>query len=177
VVILKSCAFIGYPPDGFSFGSNEQHPLCKKIKDALLEQAKIQYLRGIRRFYIGGGPGTDMWAGEAVLSLINNPEYPGIEIVCVIPYEGHVCHWDDESTARLNRLMSVCSEKHTAGKPSDKSAFKKRYFYMADQSQIVIAVSRGDSDKHSDAEAALKYARRQKKDIIVIHPETAEVQR
>jgi uncharacterized phage-like protein YoqJ len=113
---LKSCAFIGYQPTDFFFKTNELHPLCQEIKDALLEQARTQYQRGARRFCIGGGLGTDMWAGEAILSLIDNPEYPGIALACVMPFEGYNSAWDDDCFCQAKNQPGMIIEKPaTAG--------------------------------------------------------------
>ena len=172
---MKSCAFIGGQPADFFFRNNELHPLCQNIKDSLLEQAKARYQNGVRRFYVGGALGTDMWAGEAVLSMKESPEYPGIELVCNIPFEGHNSEWGDDSVTRYERLLSACDDKQAISHSSDRSAYEKRYFQIVDQSQTVIAVCRRVHDKHSDAEAALEYAAKQNKELTVIHPETAEI--
>lgn len=172
---MKSCAFIGYQPTEFFFKYNEFHPLCKKIKAALLEQSKALYKRGVRRFYVGGALGTDMWAGEAVLSLKDQQEFPGIELVCVIPFEGYNRGWDDEHNTRLERLLSACDDKQAADPSGKSNSDTKRYRVMVDLSEIIVAVCRGGHDTRSDAGQAVKYAKKRDKEIIFIHPETAEI--
>lgn len=138
-----------------------------------MEQAKDQYQRGSRRFYIGGGMGADMWAGEALLALKVDPGYPGVEIVCIMPNENHCIDWDDYSTARLERILSACDEKQIAGKSLFREAHRNRYFHMVDQSQAVIAVCQGSRDRRSVAEAAFGYAKKRKKVLVIIDPMTA----
>lgn len=171
---MDSCAIIGYQPSEFFFKYNEQHPLCQKIKLALLEQLKAMYERGVRRYYVGGALGTDMWAGEAVLSMKGCPEYHGIELICAIPFDGYNSRWDDESNDRLERLYSACKEVQVVSQKNKQNSYEKRYYYMINQSQFLIAICRGESDTQSDVEQAVSYAKKQGKEIIFIHPETAE---
>ena len=171
---MKSCAFIGYQPAEFFFKHNELHPLCQKIKAALLEQSKALYKRGVRRFYVGGAPGTDMWAGEAVLSLRDHPKYPGIELVCVIPFEGYNSGWDDEYNTRLEKFLAACDDIQAdpSGKPNSDT---KRYRIMVDLSEFIVAVCRGGHDTRSDTYRAVNCAKKRDKEIIFIHPETAKI--
>ena len=172
---MKSCAFTGHRPHRFFFRYNEKHPLCDKIKSALLEQARVLYGRGVRRFYIGGAQGADMWAGEAVAELKKLPEYPGIILICAIPYKGHDNEWDDENHERLERLLSLCDEIKVISSPDDRNAIKKRNYYLVDNSDNIIAVYIDNNRMRSGTRQTVDYAKRMKKEIIFIHPETAAV--
>lgn len=56
----------------------------------MLEQFKRLYdEHGVRRYYVGGALGVDMWAGELILRLKEQPGYGDIELVVVLPFEGH----------------------------------------------------------------------------------------
>lgn len=169
-----SCAFIGCHPTRFKFKYKENYTLCKKIKAALLEQAKLLYGRGVRRFYVGGALGVDMWAGEAVLSLKALPEYPAIELVCVIPFAGHDSPWDAPSKRRLAKLLSSCDKQITAASADRTDAYKVRNYYMVDNSEYLIAVHDGDGGERSGASQAVNYAKKRKREIILIHPDTAK---
>ena len=60
-----ACAVTGHRPSRFKFKYSEDYSLCKKIKRAMLEQFKRLYdEQGVRRYYVGGALGVDMWAGE-----------------------------------------------------------------------------------------------------------------
>lgn len=39
--------------------------------------------QGVRRFYIGGSLGLDLWAGEILMELKQQPEYGEIELGAV----------------------------------------------------------------------------------------------
>jgi len=172
---LKSCAFTGHRPDRYFFKYNELHPLCEKIKTVLLEQAKDLYSRDVRRYYVGGALGADMWAGEAVVALKSLPEYKEAELVCVLPYEGYDSDWNDESHDRLQRLMSACIEAKAVSNPEDKQAFKKRNQYLVDHSDCLVAVYDEKRGLRSGTKQTVEYAKKLNREIIFIHPETAAV--
>ena len=44
---------------------------------------------GVRRIYVGGLLGVDMWAGEIVLQLKEMPRYEDMELVIVLPFPEH----------------------------------------------------------------------------------------
>ncbi len=169
-----SCAFIGCHPTRFKFKYKEDWSLCKKIKAALLEQAKAAYGRGARRFYVGGALGVDMWAGEAVLGLKGQKDYPGVALVCVIPFKGHDSRWDSPSVKRLQRLMAECDETVTACPSERADAYKFRNYYLVDNAEFLIAVHDDGGDR-SGVSQTVNYARKRKREIVMIPPDTAKV--
>ena len=170
-----SCAFIGCHPTRFHFKYKENYSLCKKIKAALLEQAKIMYKTGVRRFYIGGALGVDMWAGELLISMKESPAYKDIEIICVIPFEGHDGRWDTPSKRRFAKLLSGCDKKIVAGKTDQLDAHKARSYYMIDCSECLIAVYDDSEKVRSATSQAINYARKRGLKISFIHPDTSKI--
>lgn len=49
------------------------------------EQFVQLYDKGVRCFYDGGALGVDLWSGELLLELKEQPEYSDIELVLVLP--------------------------------------------------------------------------------------------
>ena len=139
----------------------------------MLAQIKALYHIGVRRFYADGSLGVDMWAGEAVLGLKALPEYPGIELVCVIPFSGHDERWDGPSKRRFAKLVAGCDQKVTAGISDQKGAYKLRSEYIVNHAEFIIAVHDGAEEEHSSVCQAINLARKRKRDIILIHPDTA----
>lgn len=62
------------------------------------------YDQGVRVFYIGGALGVDLWSGEILLRMKEQPEYADLQIVIAIPFEGHDKDWDERSKSRLDFL-------------------------------------------------------------------------
>jgi uncharacterized phage-like protein YoqJ len=94
-----------------------------------------------------------LWAGEAILNLKSIRNCQDIELAYIVPSEESYSQWDDNNIARLKQVFTVCSEKRLAGNRNDRKSYIKGYFSMVDQSQSIIAVCRGDRDRHSDAES------------------------
>lgn len=65
------CAVTGHRPSRFKFKYSEDYALCKKIKANMLEVfRKLHDEKEVRRFYVGGALGVDMWAAEQMPSRI-----------------------------------------------------------------------------------------------------------
>ena len=76
------CAITGHRPSRFKFKYSEDYALCKKIKANMLEVfRKLHDEKEVRRFYVGGALGVDMWAAEQILRLKEQPGYEDIELV------------------------------------------------------------------------------------------------
>lgn len=67
---VTACAFTGHRPTRFTFKYDEAHPDCIELKEMLAKQIDFLYRHGVTDFYTGCALGVDMWAGEAVLSLM-----------------------------------------------------------------------------------------------------------
>ena len=84
---MESCAVAGPKPTRFKFGYKEDNSLCRKIKKAMLRQFRRLYRkRGVRRFYIGGAIGVNLWAGELLLKLKEEPGYEDLELAVILPF-------------------------------------------------------------------------------------------
>ena len=68
------CAVTGHRPSRFKFKYSEDYALCKKIKASMLEVfRKLHDEQEVRRFYVGGALGVDMWSAEHILRLKAQP--------------------------------------------------------------------------------------------------------
>lgn len=171
----KSCAITGDKPTRFKFGYKEDYSLCKKIKRVMTEQIKELYQNGVTRFYIGGSLGVDIWAGEIILRLKEQPGYENIELVVVVPYKGHDLNWDERSRKRLEFLIKHSEEYLAAGDSNCQESYTKRNCYMVDQTGCVLAVCDNGIKGLSAVREMLSYAHKRERQIIFIHPDTAEV--
>lgn len=171
-----ACAVTGHRPSRFKFKYNEDYSLCKKIKRAMLEQFKRLYdEKGVRRYYVGGALGVDMWAGELILRLKEQPGYEDIELVVVLPFEGHDAKWDDRSKRRMDFLLRMCSDCVIVGKEDRRENYIMRNCYMVDQADYLVAVYDDDRNMRSGTMQCVRYARKKQVPVILIHPDTAMV--
>ncbi len=129
---MKSCAITGHRPMRFKWKYKENDTRCKRLKRKIQEQLIQLYEQGVCRFYVGGALGVDQWAGEILLRLKEQPEYGDIELVVVLPFDGHDAGWDARSQSRLKVLVDHSAETVTVGAKAEPAAicYKKRNYYM-----------------------------------------------
>jgi uncharacterized phage-like protein YoqJ len=170
-----SCAITGHQPPRFKFKYRENNSLCKRIKRNLFQLIISMYKKGVRRFYVGGALGVDMWAGEAIIELKNKPDYKDIELICAIPFDGHDKLWDAKSRGRLAQLLVACDSTTIISQSDYPDAYKKRNYYMVDHSDYLIAVYDQNRSQRSGTGQTVNYAKKKGLDIYYIHPDTAEL--
>lgn len=171
-----ACAVTGHRPSRFKFKYSEDYSLCKKIKRAMLEQFKRLYdEQGVRRYYVGGALGVDMWAGELILRLKEQPGYGDIELVVVLPFEGHDAKWDERSKRRMDFLLRMCSDCVVIGKEDCRENYIKRNCYMVDHADYLVAVYDNERNLRSGTMQTVRYAQNKGITISFVNPDTATV--
>ena len=113
-----SCAVTGHRPGRFRFGYQESHEDCRRLKRRMLGIFAELYRRGVRRFYVGGALGVDMWAGELLVWLRRKPAYRELEIILALPFPGHDFCWREEDRQRLHRLPRPASRRRSRRPPT-----------------------------------------------------------
>lgn len=173
----KSCAVTGHRPTRFKWKYNENNNGCRRLKRRLKEQLVLLYEKGIRRFYIGGALEVDLWTGELLLELKEQPEYGEIELILVLPFDGHDKDWDPKSRRRLSALRQHSSEVIVAGTVENPSAvnYKLRNQYMVDHADCLLAVYDNDRNLRSGTMQTVNYARKKGLPITLLHPDSAAV--
>ena len=172
---LHTCAVVGHRPTRFKWKYKENNNGCKRLKKRMQDQFVLLYEKGVRRFYVGGALGVDIWAGEIVLRLKEQPEYSDIELVVVMPYSGHDEQWDPRSRERLAFLIRHSAEHITVGKTAGRESYLQRNRYMVDQTNCLLAVYDNNKDPRSEVFQAVNYAEEKNVPIILIHPDTGQI--
>jgi len=172
---LHSCAITGHNPKRFKWKYKENNTGCKRLKKRIHDQIVLLYEKGVRRFYVGGTLGVDMWAGEIILRLKEQPEYSEIELVVVLPFPGHEAEWDIRSRERLAFLIRHSAECVTVGQVADSESYYQRNRYMVDHVDCLLAVYDNDRNICGGTGQTVRYAEHKKMPIILIHPDTAIV--
>ena len=171
-----ACAVTGHRPSRFKFKYSEDYSLCKKIKRAMLEQFKRLYdEQGVRRYYVGGALGVDMWAGELILRLKEQPGYGDIELVVVLPFEGHDAKWDERSKRLMAFLFWMFSYCVVIGKEDCRESYIKRNCYMVDHADYMVAVYDNERNLRSGTMQTVRYAEKCKLTITFINPDTGKI--
>ncbi len=173
---MKSCAVTGPKPTRFKFGYKEDNSLCRKIKKAMLRQFRRLYnKKGVQRFYIGGILGVNLWAGELLLKLKDEPGYEELKLVVVLPFPGHDTKWDVRSRKRLENLLRNSTEHLSIGTANCQKSYIDLNRYLVDHAEYLVAVSEKLTDSENRSFQVPAYAKEKGAEIIYIHPDTAEV--
>lgn len=172
-----ACAITGHRPSRFKWKYNENDNGCTRLKQRLKEQLAALYSQGIWRFCIGGALGVDLWTGELLLELKEQPEYSEIEVVLVLPFKSYDRDWDPKSKHRLSVLRQNSAEVIVVGtsenSPTDN--YRLRNQYMVDHAGCLLAVYNNDRQLRSGTMQIVNYARRKGLPITLIHPDSAKV--
>lgn len=170
-----ACTITGYRPTRFKFKYKEDYSLCKKIKRNLLVVLTAMYAQGIRRFYVGGALGVDMWAGEALTAMKQQPQFADIELFCALPFPGYDRQWDDKSRKRMERIKVASNNVRYICQQEQSDAYKKRNYYMVDHSWYLVAVYDQNRSVRSGTGQTVNYALKNNLSILYIHPDTAQI--
>ena len=172
---VKSCAITGHRPTRFKFGYKENYTGCKRLKKRLYEQFALLYEKGVRRFYVGGSLGVDMWAGEQVLTLKEQVGYDDIELVIILPFDGHDARWDERSKKRMENLQKKCLKCLIVGQEDCRESYIKRNCYMVNHADFLVAVYDNERNLRSGTMQTVHDAEKKGLAIIMIHPDTGAV--
>lgn len=172
----KTCAVTGHRPERFQFRYNEEHTLCKKIKRAIWDEFKRMYdEQRVRRIYVGGALGVDMWAGEITLHLKETPGYGELRLHIALPFEGHDSKWAPPCRERLAFLIRHSAECVTVGNTGSRESYLARNRYMVDHADLLLAVYDGEKKLRSGTMHTVNYARKKHLPVMLIHPDIVQV--
>lgn len=173
---IKACAITGHCPGRFKWKYKEDNNGCKRLKKRMRDQFTMLYTQGVHRFYVGGALGVEMWAGEILLRLKELPEYSGIELMIVLPFERHDVDWDDRSRKRMDFLIHHSAQTVIIGTAEKQAiAYKDRNYYMVNHADCLLAVYDNNRSLRSGTGMTVRYAEKKGLPITLIHPDTAVV--
>lgn len=174
---LYTCAVTGHRPTRFKWKYNENNNGCKRLKKRMKEQFTLLYEKGVRRFYVGGALGVDMWAGEILLQMKELPDYKDIHLIVVLPFDGYNKTWDSQSKNRLQFLLNHSAENIIVGQRTQAPAvcYKLRNYYMINHADCLLAVYDDNRSIRSGTGMTVNYARKRELKIKLIHPDTGVV--
>jgi len=169
------CTITGHRPARFKFKYNEHYKLCIKIKKVLRQYIESYYAQGVRKFWTGGSIGVDTWASEIILQMKKEPEFYDIELYVAIPFPGFDAKFDAKQKARLKNILADCTESIVVSDAYSRDAYRRRNYYMVDQSDCVLAVYDNDRSLRSGTGMTVHYAQKKGLTVVLIHPDTAVV--
>ena len=170
-MIQDCCAFTGHRPKKLPWKYDETDERCINLKKLLTSQILQMTEHGIREFLSGMAEGADTWAALIVLEL--RKIMPEIKLHCVIPYEGQADDWMESSKEQYDYILSQADTVTYVHREYCKNCMLDRNRYLVDNSAYLLAVYNGEF--RGGTAATVRYAQKQGKDIVVIHPVSGEV--
>ncbi len=173
----RICCFTGYRPHRFGFAPDGLRP--EQVQAALGEQIRRLYDDGVRTFITGMCVGVDLWAADEVLALM--AQHKDVSLVAAVPFEGQESHWPAADRRHYRTVLGSCTQVEVLfsaeeAKRNAAKCYRKRNEWMVDQADTVLAVyTAADPEPRSGTAATVRYARRQWKRIVYIHPSTLAI--
>jgi len=175
--VEKTCCFTGYRPHRFVFSPDGLRP--EQVQAALGGQIRRLYDEGVRTFISGMSTGVDLWAAAEVVALQST--CPDLRLVAAVPFRGQESHWPMTQQKEYRRILAACQqvevlfdEKTASDDPS--ACYRQRNRWMVDRASVVLAVCEVDvADSRTGTAATVRYARKQQRRILYIHPQTLAV--
>lgn len=137
----ETCCFSGHRPQKLPWGSRNNDPRCKKMREWIRSQIEDCYNNGYRCFISGMAIGCDMVFAEEVLSL--KETLPGIKLFAAVPCEDQPIRWTVAQKAHYLELLSLCDGVKTFQKSYTPGCMQARNEYMIEQSSALIACYNG----------------------------------
>ncbi len=171
------CCFTGYRPHRFAFSQDGLRP--EQVQEVLGQQIMRLYDEGCRTFITGMCAGVDLWAAAEVLAL--QQQHPEVQLWAAVPFLGQESRWAQPVQREYRRVLDRCQRvevlfDEAAAQADAAACYRQRNHWMVDRADTVLAVYElGAEERRSGTAATVRYAQRQQRRILYIHPRTLEV--
>ncbi len=162
-----TCCFTGHRPDKLPWGSREEDPRCRLLKERLSAALEHAYRSGYTHFISGMARGADFYFSEAVLAL--REHHPSVTLECARPCESQATAWPQEERRRYETILDQCDYETLVQHHYDRGCMMRRNRYMVDRSSRIIAVY--DGVPKGGTAQTLTYAMRQGLEIEILSVE------
>jgi uncharacterized phage-like protein YoqJ len=169
--MLMTCSFTGHRPQRFSFGFDEEHTDCIKLKLVLSQEISKLIENGVTEFLSGMALGVDVWGAEIVLALRDQGKV--VRLVCVLPCESQADKWSASDRDRYFTILEKADDVLYISRHYTETCMRGRKIYIADHANIVLAVY--DGERQGGTAQTVRYAHMQGKPILIIDPATFKV--
>lgn len=159
----RALCFTGHRPDKLGCTRREEDELRLRLHSRIIQAVS----EGFTDFYCGMALGSDIIAGELVVSL--RQQYPELRLIAVIPFPEQSRSWNDSWRARWISLVQLADEKVVLYPSFRRGCYHARNHYMVDRSERVIAVYDGSPD--GGTYTTIAYARKKGVPVEMISPQ------
>lgn len=177
----KTIAITGHRPDllgGYNWNTTKNKKIMAALEDAIEKQiVENDY----KRFICGGALGTDQMAFH-ILTQLKEYKYHDLELIVAVPFKDQPKPWNEKDRLLYYMQLDYADQvvyvdelpeyqlKNASVGVFNIRKYLNRNNYMVDNSDLVIAVLKGENKKSTGTSKCLEYAVRLQKPIIIINP-------
>ena len=165
--IAKTCCFSGNRNEKLPFNGDRNATGIKRLESTIELEIEELVKKGIRYFLTGMATGIDLMCAEAVYRL--KAKYKDIELICVVPYAGHIREMkaaDDKY--RYTLISNTCYRLITLSEKYYKNCYKDRNEFMVNNAAQLFAVYDSSKKQGSGTYHTINYAKACGLDMKVI---------
>ncbi len=159
----RSCCFTGHRPAKLPWGTNENDPRCRALREEISSRLVGIYEAGYRHFICGMAIGCDMLFADAVLAL--RTAHPDVSLEAAIPCGTQPDKWSAGQRQRYNRLLDSCDKVTVLQISYTPDCMQRRNRYMVDHASLLLACYNGHPGGTMNT---ILYAQRQDVKVILI---------
>ncbi len=160
-----TACFTGHRPQNLSFGFDEAHADCVRLKTEIKLAIETAIQNGYDTFISGMALGVDIWCAEEVLRQKQGGK--AIELVAVVPHKGQEKGWSFDYKNRHRKILEQCKKVEVLNPYYVPGCLGQRNRYLVDNSSLLIAVLGKSS---GGAKNTVDYALSRKIDVVLITP-------
>lgn len=166
----KSCAILGCNPMAFPWGYDEEDERCAALKLILLNTINFWRTDGMTSFAVPLDAGIGLYTAEIIGALCEKDE--ALSLTCVIPWEEQSTKWTPDLRNRYFDVQAECTNVETVSPRKTATCELEAKLRAIDLADSVFAVTA--SEKDTALGAALHYARRINKKVLIFDSEKIE---
>lgn len=170
-MIKMACAFTGHRPERFSFGYDESDERCLRIKSLMAEWITAFIIGGVRTFYTGMALGIDQWAASIVLNM--KQQHSGIRLIALVPCKTQADRWSEKQRGKYEAILAECDNVQILNDYYTRGCMHQRNRVLVESAAYLLAVYDGGED--GGTAYTVDYARKNNRQITIIHPDTLAV--
>ena len=168
---MPACAFTGHRPMRYSFGYDEEHEKCIRLKSVLTNHIIALADAGVTTFYTGMALGVDQWAATIVLNL--KEKLCNLRLIAVLSCETQANKWSVDQRERYFNTLAECDDVITLNGHHTPTCMFERNRYLVDHAEYLLAVY--DNGVRGGTAHTVQYAVEKGRKIISIHPDTLHI--
>lgn len=170
--MVSTVAFTGLRSKKLSFGTNESHADCLRLKELILKNVdRLIREKNARHFISGMAMGADQICSQIVIEL--KKQHNNITLEAAIPCSNQDKLWPQKYKDEYKRLLLLCDEcHHVSTRPYFDGCMIQRNNYMVEKADYLISIWDGSTGGTS---STVKSAWQKGIPVIIIDPLTFTV--